>query len=536
MNSQKSLGLFRDLTLLSLILSYICVHRFGPVREYWREKKQSHKIFVLNDSPGGFTQGSRFSDGSLKLFEEAMAMKGPVRTLKLMAAAGSEDRSQWAGPALFEAAETFLYDLGKPLPAAKLYDRAARVLGDSPLGTSSLVAAALCKAWAGDTQGALEIIGKASTGIGGKNTIPDAIESIRKELLNPGAFAKDSRMKSQAHSVVGGTFPQAPAGVLLSPTVRLLAAGNETLRIKKMLASIAGSGGLEEFTVSRAFETCKAVSTTRSEVHAPNLEILQKGHTAVETCGRRVLMVAGSNNYHHASCWSCAASLSLGRNDTVLVNIDQHTDVRDDGRYGLDCGNWVGRAVQFTEVRGLVLIGQIVRESSQKDSGIWLGLSDRGTAMVNGLNSERYSFFPDNAPEMFLSGPSPPVFKTEWSKPDWNFPGLKPRGTRFKPITWRTALKNGDLGRAANTSTIYISVDLDVLATGLVVTDWGNGTMTLQELEAVVKTLATDKIVIGADVTGIKLTGHESHDEISISTMKAVCLMLLEVMGGEDGK
>ncbi|ABO65764.1 MULTISPECIES: arginase family protein [Geobacillus] len=153
----------------------------------------------------------------------------------------------------------------------------------------------------------------------------------------------------------------------------------------------------------------------------------------------RGAVLIGSGNYHYVT-YLLLREIS---EPFTLVLFDHHTDAEQDESSLISCGSWVAHALQYAQLRKVVIVGP--------------------------------SFSPRNL-------------------------RLSPNITVF-PFADHDEWPN-ELLKAIPTGSVYISIDKDVLRREDAVTNWDQGMMTLSRLLACLRLLLFYKKVLGVDICG----------------------------------
>jgi arginase family enzyme len=194
--------------------------------------------------------------------------------------------------------------------------------------------------------------------------------------------------------------------------------------------------------------------------------------------GPAVVMI-GSGDYHHLT----AALLERVAVPVTVVHFDNHPDWAwtFPRRH---CGSWVNEALDLPMVVRVVTLGCCSED---------LAWPDRRGANLRALRSGKLAMLPWRVAETSLGRRAGPV------------PG---HDVRDGMIHWRTldgASAQEILARLLPeipTEAIWISLDKDVLAEDEAATNWDQGAMTLDAVEAVLAGLAARCRVEGVDICG----------------------------------
>jgi arginase family enzyme len=195
------------------------------------------------------------------------------------------------------------------------------------------------------------------------------------------------------------------------------------------------------------------------------------------------LTFLGSGDFHHVSAMLIArASAHTGEPFTV-VHFDNHPDwVK--RTHGMHCGSWVNRALETPKVAKVVTAGVCSKDLQHPE---WKG------ANLDALRKGRLELFPYEQ--------SPSAVRGDYGAGA----SFAQKGNR---IHW-TCISALGLSAFADllkdrvqTAAIYITLDKDVLAATDAVTNWDQGKLRLEDIIALIRAVAADHIIIGADVIG----------------------------------
>ena len=187
----------------------------------------------------------------------------------------------------------------------------------------------------------------------------------------------------------------------------------------------------------------------------------------------------GSGDFHHLT----AGLIARHPMPVTVIHLDQHPDWVTFPR-SFNCGSWVNRALQLPQVDRVVTLGP---------SGDDLDWPEWKSANLRAVADGRLVVWPwQHKPSL--------VFGRYGSNDSWEQKG------RF--LHWH-ALGEGALvdhllrlSALIRTHAVYITIDKDVLVPRQAVTNWDQGSMTLQHIEAILTFLAGHHRVVGIDVCG----------------------------------
>jgi hypothetical protein len=186
------------------------------------------------------------------------------------------------------------------------------------------------------------------------------------------------------------------------------------------------------------------------------------------------LVFAGSGDFHHVTPLLIERAIQAADYGPVtVIHFDNHPDwVRFDN--GLHCGSWVGRAARLDGVAKVITVGVCSGDIDQPE---------RKRADLDLVAERRVELYPYRAPD---GGPILKVGDQAWLSIE--------------------ALGEGGfvafLAERITTPTVYITIDKDVLRASDAVTNWDQGQLSLDGLEAMIRAVAGRARVIGADVVG----------------------------------
>lgn len=188
----------------------------------------------------------------------------------------------------------------------------------------------------------------------------------------------------------------------------------------------------------------------------------------------RDLVFAGSGDFHHVTPLLIERAMQAADSGPVtVIHFDNHPDwVRFDN--GLHCGSWVGRAARLDGVAKVITVGVCSGDIDQPE---------RKRADLDLVAERRVELYPYRAPD---GGPILTIGDQAW-------PSIE-------------ALGEGGfiefLASRIATPAVYITIDKDVLRAEDAVTNWDQGRLSLDGLEAMIRAVAGCAWVIGADVVG----------------------------------
>ncbi|MGC8862242.1 MAG: arginase family protein [Armatimonadota bacterium] len=202
--------------------------------------------------------------------------------------------------------------------------------------------------------------------------------------------------------------------------------------------------------------------------------------TSLEPAG---LTFTGSGDFHHAT-----ASLLRGFEEPLsLVVMDQHSDWI--GASPCPCGSWLRDVLRLPNVVRVVVIGTEAR-------------SIQGWRIVHGPVGEILSGRVELYPFSARASRCPGRRRGEIAC------AVVQHNLIWTELCWRT-IAEADwttlIDRIINglpTPNVYLSIDKDCLVAEHAFTNWGNGSLTLDQVLEAVRMLAERKNLVGADITG----------------------------------
>ncbi|WP_293861219.1 arginase [uncultured Alsobacter sp.] len=194
--------------------------------------------------------------------------------------------------------------------------------------------------------------------------------------------------------------------------------------------------------------------------------------------GPRVFMV-GSGDYHHLT----AAILETVRVPVTVVHFDNHPDWAwtFPRRH---CGSWVNEALGMPRVARVVTLGCCSEDLTRPD---------RAGINLLALRTKRLVMLPWQTPPTPLGKRAGPV------------PGHAVADDRLHWTTLAGATAPEIMARLApeiETDAVWITLDKDVLGQGEAATNWDQGGMPLDTVEAVIGDLASRHRIHGVDICG----------------------------------
>jgi hypothetical protein len=162
----------------------------------------------------------------------------------------------------------------------------------------------------------------------------------------------------------------------------------------------------------------------------------------IKTSARPALTLYGHGEYHHYTYGLCSVLADRKSPSYAYIHIDQHHDMWSDSHNMLHCGRFTRSLLKDSNAQKVVLLGinTVDYHCAGKDI-LYIRHENRYLERVKGILN--------NIPK-----------------------------------------------------DVYISIDLDVLKYDEMQTHWPKGKMTFSELETTLKTLLTEKNLIGADILG----------------------------------
>ncbi|MDB5457986.1 MAG: hypothetical protein JWP92_3571 [Caulobacter sp.] len=186
------------------------------------------------------------------------------------------------------------------------------------------------------------------------------------------------------------------------------------------------------------------------------------------------LVFAGSGDFHHVTpllIERAIAASDLG--PVTVVHFDNHPDwVR--FANGLHCGSWVGRAARLPGVAKVITVGVCSDDIDRPETK---------RADLDLVAERRVELYPYRVPD---GGPILRVGDQAW-------PSIEALGeAEFAAL----------LASRITTPAIYVTIDKDVLRSGEAITNWDQGRLSLDGLEALIRAVCGRARLIGADVVG----------------------------------
>jgi len=183
------------------------------------------------------------------------------------------------------------------------------------------------------------------------------------------------------------------------------------------------------------------------------------------------LTFAGSGDFHHVSLPLIARAADRSPQGLTVVHFDNHPDWVRFGR-GLHCGSWVGRVLRLPSVRRLITVGVCSKDIERP----------RNTDLAP-VREGRLEIYPyrraGGEQSLELCGRQWPTIQHLGEQ---NFLDL--------------------LRQRIQTRDVYVTIDKDALRPADAITNWDQGELSLQGLAGLVRGLARDHDIVGADVVG----------------------------------
>ena len=185
------------------------------------------------------------------------------------------------------------------------------------------------------------------------------------------------------------------------------------------------------------------------------------------------VVFAGSGDFHHVTPLLIERAVARADGPVTVLHFDNHPDWMRQAQ-GRHCGSWVGRAARLAGVSRVITIGVCsldigVRRARQGDLEL--------------LREDRLDLF-------------------AWADPDGG--DVVEIGGRAWPTI--CALGEGPfldlLDTVIATSSVYVTIDKDVLRADQALTNWDQGQASLDFVEAAVRRAAEGRRLVGADVVG----------------------------------
>lgn len=220
----------------------------------------------------------------------------------------------------------------------------------------------------------------------------------------------------------------------------------------------------------------------------------------------RKIIISGSGTYHHHTLRfikECAAI------DRVYV-VDAHSDSRLSNK--IDCGTWVNKLD-----KKVVFLGG------------YFGLTHEGDKWLN------WQLLSDGQMDVYTSRKGRAYFKFDYRKSDdkWQRKVKWSRKDKIaslfgKPgvwVKWKSLEDFKDL-KFKKREKSYLTIDLDVLSEKYVSTDWGNGSLRLNELLRLIEVVAEKSDLVCVDICGWS----GKNEEKSLATIRKIYQKVVSVM------
>ncbi|MER3546518.1 MAG: arginase [Rhodanobacteraceae bacterium] len=207
-------------------------------------------------------------------------------------------------------------------------------------------------------------------------------------------------------------------------------------------------------------------------IEATRARIAQAGVSQPSIC------FLGSGDYHHLA----ALLIEQVRQPLAILHIDNHPDwVRLAPRW--HCGSWINRVLELPNVLRVVTVGPC--SDDLVDPG-------RKGGNLKALNSGRLALFP------WAHAPSRARRIAEGPGHEWRGGRIHWRNLAERQFPEACTLVAAALPEAA----VWITIDKDVLPEDEALTNWDQGRMPLCAVLEVIRAVAAERRVIGADVCG----------------------------------
>lgn len=207
----------------------------------------------------------------------------------------------------------------------------------------------------------------------------------------------------------------------------------------------------------------------------------------------------GSGDFHHIS----SLLINTFNRPLSVIVFDFHPDW-DTLPPHFSCGSWVNQALKNENIKKCVLLGV----SSDDISSLW----------IEGAN---FYLLKDNRTEIYPYGHKPS--KVFFRRVPQNLSFTLKKHTFFKEIHWDELKRNnlrdfiGLVLKRIPTKDVYISIDKDCLKKEYALTNWEEGSLSLEELLLMLELIKKDLNIVGVDITG-------DYSAISIeSSLKKLC-------------
>lgn len=192
----------------------------------------------------------------------------------------------------------------------------------------------------------------------------------------------------------------------------------------------------------------------------------------------------GSGDFHHIS----SILINQFQGPISVIIFDFHPDW-DTLPPHLACGSWVNRVLKNRNVQKCMLIGV----SSDDISSWWLQSGN-----LDSLQNDRLEIYP------YSHKPSKVFFKRIPQNLSFQFK----KHLLYSEIYWNE-LKNNNLNdfflsflKRIPTEKVYISIDKDCLKREYALTNWEEGSLSLDELLLMLKLIKENLDIVGVDITG----------------------------------
>jgi arginase family enzyme len=183
------------------------------------------------------------------------------------------------------------------------------------------------------------------------------------------------------------------------------------------------------------------------------------------------LTFAGSGDFHHVTLPLIESAIARSGLPLTVIHFDNHPDWVRFGR-GVHCGSWVSRAVQLPMVERLITIGVCSGDIERP------GQSDLTPVSAGRLEIYAYRRAGGES-SLELGGQCWPTIESAGEQ-------------RITQLLLQRIV----------TRDVYITIDKDVLRREDAVTNWDQGELSLATLDRMVRAIATQHRIVGADVLG----------------------------------
>ncbi len=234
---------------------------------------------------------------------------------------------------------------------------------------------------------------------------------------------------------------------------------------------------------------------------------------------KKVITISGSGTYHHHTL-KFIKEISQNIKPEILYLIDAHSDSRKlTSPDKIDCGNWINELYINREkysISKVIFLGGYFRMSLEGDRWLNYKLIEDNFMDIYTNPKKSSAYFKTSSPpnDEYMNKL---YSKVKYARPDriaafFGHPGVWLRWKSLKNFV----SENPDTTREKIKS--YITVDMDVLDSQYISTEWGNGNLKSDQLLILLDTIKNRSHIVGADICG--WSGKD--DGYSIETIKKI--------------